>query len=298
MSWTPFRRQSGSERTVSTVVSALHAASREALAAAEARLVEIVVEGSEVIDADAVSALGEDLFAVAGLLSREPTLRRALADASTEQARREQLLRRLLEGKVSELALSVLASVVAARWSSPRELVDGVVWLGRTALLVRAERDGRLDDVEDELFRFGRIVAAQPELDVLLSDPVANAEGKVALVAGLLEGKVEPVTLSLVEQLVTQLRGHDVLDGLDELTEMAAKRRERSVAYVRVAFALTEAQQERLATILGRIYSRPIALHVEVDTGLIGGLLIRIGDEVIDGSTAGQLAKLRRELTR
>jgi F-type H+-transporting ATPase subunit delta len=177
-------------------------------------------------------------------------------------------------------------------------LVDGIVVLGRTALLMRAERDGRLDAVEDELFRFGRIVAAQPELDVLLSDPVANAEGKVALVASLLEGKVEPVTLSLVEQLVTQLRGRDVLDGLDELTEMAAKRRERSVAYVRAAFPLTEAQQERLATVLGRIYSRPIALHVELDPELIGGLLIRIGDEVIDGSTVGQLAKLRRELIR
>ena len=279
---------------MSTVISALHVASREALIASQERLVQ-AIEG---VDAAAVSALGEELFAVADLLSREPTLRRAFADASAPPAGRERLLRDLLQGKISELALTVLIGVVTARWSNPRELVEGIVLLGRTALLVRAERDERLDAVEDELFRLGRIVAAQPDLDVLLSDPVANAQGKVALVRSLLERKVEPVTLSLVEQLVTQLRGRDVVDGLDELTEMAAERRERSVAHVRVAFSLSEAQQERLAAILRRIYSRPIALHVEVDPDLIGGLLIRVGDEVIDGSTAGQLAKLRRELTR
>jgi F-type H+-transporting ATPase subunit delta len=68
------------------------------------------------------------------------------------------------------------------------------------------------------------------------------------------------------------------------------------VAHVRSAIELSAEQQERLSATLTRIYSRPIALHVEVDASLAGGLLIKIGDEVIDGSVAGRLAALRRDL--
>ncbi|SHG00872.1 F0F1 ATP synthase subunit delta [Streptoalloteichus hindustanus] len=275
----------------------LHAASRDALAAAEQRLQEVVSADSG-LDSAALGQLGDELFAVAGLLTRQPTLRRAVADASTEPGRRERLVRNLLEGKVGGTALDVLASVVAARWSSPRELVTGVETLARTALLVRAERDERLDAVEDELFRLARIVSGQPELDRLVSDPVAPAAGKVDLVRRLLADRVEPVTLTLVEQLVSQPRGVDVVDGLDELAAMAAKRRERSVAHVRTAVALSEAQQERLSAVLRRIYNRPIALHVELDPSLVGGLVVRVGDEIVDGSVVGRLRALGRELAR
>ncbi|HEY8372382.1 MAG TPA: F0F1 ATP synthase subunit delta [Pseudonocardiaceae bacterium] len=276
-------------------MSTLHAASREALAAAEQRLQQ-VVEG--ISDGAALDQLGAELFAVADLLDRQVTLRRLVADSTSEAARRERLIRDLLAGKVGDATLDVLSAVVTARWSSPRELVDGLETLARTAYLVRAEQEGRLDAVEDELFRLGRIIAGQPQLERLLSDPAGNPAGKAALVRELVAGKVEPVTLALTEQLVRQLHGRGVVAGLEELAEMAARRRERSVAYVRSAAALTEAQQERLITILQRIYNRPIALHVELDPELIGGLVIRVGDEVIDGSAAGRLEVLRRQLAK
>jgi F-type H+-transporting ATPase subunit delta len=271
----------------------LHAASRDALAAAELRLLELV-DGAK--DSAALGALGEELFAVVGLLSGQPSLRRALADASTEPASREGLLRGLLSGKVSEEALQVLATVVTVRWSSPRELVDGVESLARTTLLVRAERDGRLDAVEDELFRLGRIIAGNHDLELALSDPAGDPAGKVALVDGLVAGKVDETTRTLVDQLVREPRGLSIVGGLSDLAALAAKRRERSVAYVRSAVELDAARRDRLEATLTRIYSRPIALHVEVDPTLRGGLLIKIGDEIIDGSVAGRLAALRRDL--
>ncbi|GGM35076.1 ATP synthase subunit delta [Longimycelium tulufanense] len=270
----------------------LHAASRDALAAAEQQLAAL----GEGLAGDALGAVGDELFAVATLFTRQPSLRRLVSDASSDPARRERLVRDLLAGKVGAAALEVLTAVVTARWSSPRELVHGVETLARTAWLARAERDGRLDAVEDELFRLGRIVAAQPELDRLLSDPMADETGKADLVRRLLAGKVEPVTQALVEQLVRRLHGQDVVAGLDELAEMAARRRERSVAHVRSAAALTEAQQDRLSALLQRIYRRPIALHVELDPALVGGLVIRVGDEVIDSSVLGRLRALGREL--
>ncbi|GAA1308339.1 F0F1 ATP synthase subunit delta [Saccharothrix xinjiangensis] len=271
----------------------LHAASRDALAAAELRLLEVV---DATKNSAALGELGDELFAVVGLLVGRPALRRALADNAAEPAVREQLLRGLLGDKVTDPTLQVLGTVVTSRWSSPRELVDGVESLARTTLLVRAERDGRLDAVEDELFRLGRIIAGNHELELALSDPAAEPAGKVALVDGLIAGKVDGTTKSLVDQLVREPRGRSLVAGLSDLAALAAKRRERSVAHVRSAVELDAAQQDRLEATLTRIYSRPIALHVEVDPALRGGLLIKIGDEVIDGSVAGRLAALRRDL--
>jgi F-type H+-transporting ATPase subunit delta len=275
------------------MTTTLHAASREALASAELRLLEVI---DSIKDARGLTSLAEELFAVVGLLSKQPALRRALANGSSDPAVREQLVRSLLAGKVSDETMQVLVAVVTARWSSPREMVDGIDSLARTALLVRAERDGRLDAVEDELFRLGRIIAASHELELILSEPVGDPNVKVTLIDSLVEGKVEPVTKTLLEQLVRAPRGENVVDGLMRLAELAARRRERSVAYVRSAVELTAQQQDRLAVTLTRIYSRPIALHVEVDSSLRGGLVIKVGDEVIDGSVAGRLAAIRRKL--
>lgn len=271
----------------------LHAASREALAAAELRLLELADATTSTGD---LAKLGEELFAVLDVLVGQRSLRGALADASSEAAGREQLVRGLFAGKVSEATLQILVAVVTSRWSSPRELVDGVESLARTTLLVRAERDGQLDSTEDELFRLGRIVAGSNELELLLADPAGDVSGKVALVDSLIEGKVSPVTKTLVDQLVRNPRGVRVADGLSELADLAAKRRQRSVAHVRSAVALTAEQVDRLTATLTTIYSRPIALHVEVDPSLGGGLTIKIGDEIIDGSVAGRLAALRRNL--
>jgi len=64
------------------------------------------------------------------------------------------------------------------------------------------------------------------------------------------------------------------------------------------ANALSDEQTAQLGAKLNDIYGRPIALHVEVNPRLVGGLVVRVGEEVIDGSTAGQLASVRRRLAR
>ncbi|HYQ68473.1 F0F1 ATP synthase subunit delta [Actinophytocola sp.] len=279
-----------------------HAASRDALAASEQKLLDVVggaakpaVRGKAAAGPSA-RELGAELFSVVRLLDQEPGLRRTLGDSSAEPSRRADLLTRLLSGKVSDQALQVLVAAVGDRWSTPRELVDGLDELGRTALLVHAERENRLDAVEDELFRFGRIVAADSELERALTDRTAPADAKRSLLQTLLGDKVDAVTVELVEQLVTTPRGRSVISGLDELAAAAAQRRERSVAYVVAPVPLTDQQEERLADTLTRIYSRPIALHVEVDPDVQGGLVIKVGDEVIDGSVTGRLDELRRRL--
>ncbi len=274
-----------------------HAASRDALAAAEHKLLA-VLDAKPAARAKAVSAeqLGDELLSVVRLLDGQVGLRRVLGDSSAERERREELVTRLLSGKVSAQAIEVLVAAVGERWSTPRELVDGLDELGRTALLVHAEREGRLDAVEDELFRFSRIVAGDSELERALSNRTVPVESKAALVRELIGTKSDSVTVRLVEQLVTTPRGRTVVGGLGELAAQAARRRVRSVATVVAPVPLSQQQEERLAATLQRIYSRPIALHVEVDPEIQGGLVIKVGDEVIDGSAAGRIDELRRRL--
>ncbi len=154
-----------------------------------------------------------------------------------------------------------------------------------------------MDAVEDDLFRFGRILSAEPELVAGLSERIPAAQ-RTALADSLLAGKASASALRLIHRLVAAPRGRSVVDGIEELNRIAAQRRERITALVTAAVPLTEAQRTRLTGILARAYGREIRLNVELDQELIGGLTIRIGDDIIDGSLAGRLAEASRRVSQ
>lgn len=267
------------------------AVSRASLAAARERLESVIGSG----DAD-LGVLGGDLFAVLHLIDREHGLRRAVSDPARDGADKAQLARNLLDGQVSPAALGLVADVVRLRWSKPSELSDAVEALAVTAEAARAEADGKIDDLEDELFRFSRVVEGEPELRARLAWAALPAERKLGLVEALLEGKVTPATLALVTELVLRPRGRSLESGLAEYGKLVAQRRQRLVAHVRTPVQLSEAQRTRLAAVLAAAYGHEVHLNIELDPGAVGGLSIEIGDEIIDGTIAGRLDDVRRRL--
>ncbi|HEY3259217.1 MAG TPA: F0F1 ATP synthase subunit delta [Pseudonocardiaceae bacterium] len=272
----------------------LQAASRRALAEARERLDSYLDEAAE---ADA-ERLGEELFAAVDLLSGQPVLRRHLADPSTDARDRTRLLGAIFGGKLSQPAMQVLEGMVAARWSQPRDLMVAAETLGRLAVLAVAQRQGAIEDVEDELFRAGRLIDREPRLRSLLADLSVPAAKRVELLRSVLAGKVHPTTERLLVRAVQAPHGISLDRAAEQLADLAAERRQRSVARVRTPVALTDDQQERLAAALSRIYGRGMSLQIELDEELIGGLVVRVGDEVIDGSLAGRLAAARQRLPR
>lgn len=270
----------------------MQAASRESLAAATERLDQVVAGA----DSARLRQLGDELFAVLGVLQRERVLRRHLTDPGTPRQAREQLVRALFGGKVSDPAVTVVAGLATARWSTPSDLLEALETLARRVVFVLAEREGVLEDVEDELFRFSRILAAQPRLVLLLADQQTPADGRVALLDRLIATKVTPVTKQLLEQTVREPRARSLELVVGKLAELAAAMRSRSVAQVTAAAPLTDEQESRLAQTLSRIFGRAVSVHVDLDPDLMGGLVIRMGDEVIDGSVAARLAKARQQL--
>jgi F-type H+-transporting ATPase subunit delta len=265
-------------------------ASRASLAQASDQLSAVAT------DKATADALGDDLFAVAALLDSQHGLRRALTDPARAADAKAGLIRSLLAGKVSAATLDLMASLVSGRWSAPRDLADAAEELAAKAVVISADRSRKLDELEDQLFRFGRVVAAQADLRAALSNPYLPADRKRGLIGALLDGKVTPAAEKLITQAALNPRGRPLDVSLEAYAKLAAARRQRVVAEVRVATALTQGQQDRLAAALAAIYGHEVHLNIVLDPQVMGGISIQVGDEFIDASVVSRLAALRRRL--
>ncbi|MGY2130491.1 F0F1 ATP synthase subunit delta [Blastococcus sp. SYSU DS0617] len=241
-------------------------------------------------------SLADELFAVSRVLTAQLSLRRAMADPAGKPEERAQLVQRLFASQLSSTALDLVETIARQRWSHPIDLVDATVTVATEASLDAADARGELDGVEDELFRFGRIVAGDRELARILSDRKASVEGRSALLDRLLSGRVSPVTEQLLRNVLTGAHVGSAENAIERLSEVASRRRGQSVARVTTAVPLTPSQEQRLTEVLGRLYGRAVGLQVTVDPDVLGGLVIQVGDEVIDGSIAHRLESARRRL--
>lgn len=287
--------------------------SRASLALVRARLDELAGAGAAGEDEPGVltrtvsrlrgersslSVASDDLHATADLLTREVGLRRALADPGLPAEARRALLDRLLGDQIGEIALEVLRAAVGARWSRPADLLATVEELGSEALLASEQAAGALDEVEDELFRFSRIVDRTPRLSLALSDRGLPAERKNALLDRLLDDRVRPATRRLIGRVVNNPRGRGIGREIEALAELASRRRQRSIAVVTVAHPIDEQQADRLRAAIARAFGTEVVLQLVIDPSVLGGVSVRVGGEIVDGTVLRRLAEARRQLRR
>jgi len=254
------------------------------------------LSAEHITSATVASRLAGELFAVVGLLDTEHGLRRALSDPGKPAAEKGAVTAALLHGKVSERAEALAVAAAEARWASSGDLSDAIEQLAIEAMVLAAEADDGLDELEDGLFRFGRVVAANPDLRAALANPLLPERGKRELLHTLLDGKVTAVTLGLISQMVAHPRGRPLAVALDMCADVAARRRQQLIAVVRTATELSASQRRRLAEGLARSYGHDVHLDVVVDPSIVGGMSVQIGDELIDGTAASRLAAVRRRL--
>ncbi|MCV7280511.1 F0F1 ATP synthase subunit B/delta [Mycolicibacterium flavescens] len=274
--------------------SRLRSASRESLGA----LVEKFDDVTSGLQPDDLSKLADELASVVKLLSREHILTRHLADPSDNAQPKVRLLERLIGDKVGDPALEVLKAAVSGRWSTNDNLVDAVEHVARLALLVRAEREDAAADVEEQLFRFGRVLDSEPRLATLLGDYTAPAEGRLALLKNVLGSGTgaNKLAAQLLSQTIELLRGERADEAVLDLAELAVARRGEVVAHVSAAAELSDAQRTRLTEVLSRIYAHPVSVQLHINPQLLGGLNIAVGDEVIDGTLSSKLAAAETKL--
>lgn len=270
----------------------MEAASRQSYAAATEHL-DRVAAGATPED---LATVADQLLAVAELLVGQPRLRRALSDPARSGDDRAGLLRGLLAGKVGQQAQELLDTLVAGRWSTATDLLAGCEQLGVQALLASAERGGNLAEVEDELFRFGQVVASDPHLAAAVGDRTVPVPRRATLTDALLAGKASDVTVRAVRLALGGFGGRSVAGALTRLVELAAERRQLSVAYVTVATPLTEVEEQRLGTALSARYGRDVSVKTTVDPQVLGGARVQVGADLYDGTIARRLSQARNAL--
>lgn len=266
--------------------------------------------------------LTSDLGAINEAFSTNLLLRSALTDTAVPGSTRRMVLSTLLESKVCDCARRVAAFAagtvpapqvpVAIDWLFIRalHLSEGVLEVDHVPGHMQArDRAGGfataifedlgledLEEIEDELFRFARIVESTPALRTALANRDLGAQARKGVVDQLLEGKVTPTTLELVRYVVEEGRPRDLIGTLDYLVEQTAKARGWRVARLRAAAEIDSDQRTRLAASLSALSGANVEIQVTIDESLLAGAVIEVGDMFIDATARGRLDRLRDHL--
>jgi len=264
--------------------------SRPALAAHAERLL------GEAAGRHGLDQMATELAGLARLVASQPRLRGPLVDPGLPAEAKRGLLTDLGHGQLEPATVELLATLAEHQRTAPRLLPDLLAELAAQASFAAADAAGDLDRVEDDLFRFGSLVASEPRLRAALTDPAIPLERKRVLLGDLLGGRAQPRSEALIELLldIDQGRGLDLR--CRELAELAATRRNRLVAEVRTAMPLDGEHQARLASTLAEVVGKPVELRCTVDDAIMGSVMVRIGDEIFDGSVRSRIEQARERL--
>lgn len=269
----------------------LGGSSRQSLVAARSAL-DAAVKGASAASA---SELSSHLFAAADLFAGNTSVRRAITDPARDKAAKAALVKDLFTKSTGTLAVSLLSELSGLRWSATKDLVYATEQLAIEAEASAANIAGELDRVEDEFFETSRLVADNFELRKALVS-VGSTDAKSALIAEVLGKKASASTIKIASALVASLRGRSIEAAFADYLFGLANRRNRLIAVVRTATALTDAQSKRLATVLEKNVGQPIRINVQIDPTILGGVSIKFADELVDGSVVNRLANAGRAL--
>jgi len=269
----------------------LGGSSRQSLVTARAKLDAVIKGATSTI----ASELSSQLFFAADVLSKNTSIRRAFADPSRDAASKAALVKDLFTKSLAAPALGILTDVSTLRWSAAGDLVHVLEQLAIEAEASAANLNNELDRVEDELFETSQLVVDNFDLRKALVG-TGTPEAKSALITEVLSKKASTSTVKLAVALVTGLRGRSIEAAFADYLFGLANRRNRLIAEIRVASAITDAQKTRLAAAIESQVGQPIRVNVQVDPSILGGVSVRFADELVDGSVSNRLAGAGRAL--
>lgn len=166
------------------------------------------------------------------------------------------------------------------------------------ALYSAASRADAADRVESDLGLVSHTAESAPVLMEAVGSPLIPADRKRAILRDLFAERVHPITLNYLYLLVEKRREEALVRTEREFVRMANEARGVAEAQVTTAVPATEDEQARLRASLSALTGRSVRLEQSVVPEILGGVVVRIGDTVMDGSLRGQLDALRRKMSR
>ena len=161
------------------------------------------------------------------------------------------------------------------------------------AILAVASAESNAAQIEDEIYRFSQVLQSSEELKSTLSDASIPSTRRQQIVEDLLDGQVTQTTVALVSMIVAAGMGGDIKAIADKVVGLGAESRDKAVAEVYSVIDLSSDQQQRLAAALKSATGKDVEMKVIIDESVMGGLLVQIEDEVIDGTVRTRLKQLR-----
>jgi F-type H+-transporting ATPase subunit delta len=155
-----------------------------------------------------------------------------------------------------------------------------------------------LNEFEVQLKALAKAISDNPEIQKVLFHPQISPANKQELLHKIFEGQLSPQIKNFVNMIIDRRRQNFIVDIYTEYKQLADNAHNILEARIKSAVALGEQQQAQLQSNLSKLTGKSIRLVAEVDPSLIGGVVVKIGDRVIDGSVAGRLAKLREALVQ
>jgi F-type H+-transporting ATPase subunit delta len=164
------------------------------------------------------------------------------------------------------------------------------------ALFATARKGGTLERVETDLETIDALIRTQPNLLRIMRAPTIPRAQKKELVRRLFESQISSLTLRFLHLLIDKRREATLPEVNREFRTLSDAARNVLPAVATVATHLTAEERTGLVQMLGQRTGKTIELQEELDPDLIGGVIVRLGDNIIDGSIAGQLRRLHQQL--
>lgn len=161
------------------------------------------------------------------------------------------------------------------------------------AILAVASAESNGAQIEDEIYRFSQVLQSSEELKSTLSDASIPSARRQQIVEDLLDGQATQATVALVSMIVAAGMGSDIKAIADRVIGLGAESRDKAVAEVYSVVDLSSDQQQRLAAALKSATGKDVEMKIIIDESVMGGLLVQIEDEVIDGTVRTRLKQLR-----
>ena len=242
------------------------------------------------------ATLSNELFHIWSSLDSSIGLRRALTDPARDATSKSELIANLFGKVLSAKALEIFSKAVSLRWSNPAQLADAIEQIAVEAEAAVANVDDKLDLVLSEIFNFSKIILENPELRLALINRADSVERKQELLKSIFGQKFTSSSQRLLSKSVEGRGNRGIEKSISAYSNALTARRNRVNAHIKSSIALSDGQAKKLADSLTKKIGQPVHLNIEIDPNVLGGISIRFGDEVIDGTISNRLAEASRAL--
>ena len=239
--------------------------------------------------------IGNELFTITNVLDHNIQLERALTDPSRPVEDKVAVVKTLIGDQAHPLVMEIMSDLVSRRWSRVSDIANAVEDFGVDGMMYYADYTNTTLQVSIELAELHSALLNLPVVRTKLYDATVSSEARVKLLYSLIgDADFTKVTKRLAEHATCNLRNRRYLQTIQWLINKFSRHMGESMVTVTTATPLSKEQVKKLVAIYSAKTGHPVHINSVVDSTVLGGMRIQVGDEVTDNTVVAQLQHLQR----